>query len=398
MVIPTVNDFASSARYARGVRVRVIIGVLLAAVVAAAAPAAPFLARYGAVPHQPETPVTVLLAGVAPRYDESAPVWPWPAKAEDYTGTTDTIVLAQIRPGGQLNLLSIPRDSWMNIPGWGWGKINGANPHGGPDMLVGAVEDLTGVKVDGYAFLSLYALRALADAAGGVTLDVPTRMKYDDNAGRLHIDLQPGVQRLNGTQAEGFLRFRHDARGDIGRVERQQLFLAALSDQVKRPLNWWRVPLMVSALDRNTRTNLDRATVGSILGAAAGGLKLKTLTVPGSFGFRGAASVWAVDQAALDRLIATDFRDPGDPRFLTVAVVNVGAPAGSARRLKMRLEELGYRRVTATNGPGDQSGTTITGALAGRVRRDVGHGTVAPEGSVPGADITVRLGADTPAE
>ena len=207
MVIPTVNDFASSGRYARGVKVRVIIGVLVAAVVATAAPAAPFLARYGALPHRSGTPVTVLLAGVAPKYDESAPVWPWPAKAEDYTGNTDTIVLAQVRPDGQVNLLSIPRDSWMNIPGWGWGKINGANPHGGPDMLIAAVEQLTGVQVDGYAFLSLYALRALTDAAGGVTLDVPGRMKYDDNAGRLHIDLQPGVQRLNGTQAEGFLHY-----------------------------------------------------------------------------------------------------------------------------------------------------------------------------------------------
>lgn len=398
MVIPTVNDFASSGRYARGVKVRVIIGVLVAAVVATAAPAAPFLARYGALPHRSGTPVTVLLAGVAPKYDESAPVWPWPAKAEDYTGNTDTIVLAQVRPDGQVNLLSIPRDSWMNIPGWGWGKINGANPHGGPDMLIAAVEQLTGVQVDGYAFLSLYALRALTDAAGGVTLDVPGRMKYDDNAGRLHIDLQPGVQRLNGTQAEGFLRFRHDARGDIGRVERQQMFLGALSDQVKRPLNWWRVPLMVSAMDRNTRTDLNRKTVGAILGAATGGLKLKTATVPGSFGFRGSASVWAVDQAALDDVIATSFRDPGDPRFLTVSVVNVAAPAGSARRLKTRLEALGYRRVTVTNGPGELTTTTISGALAGRVRDDVGHGTVAPDGRVPGADITVRLGSDTPAD
>ncbi|MBB5378253.1 LCP family protein required for cell wall assembly [Deinococcus metalli] len=378
-------------------RARVVVGVVLAAVVAVAAPAAPFLARYGAWPQRPDRPVTVLLAGVAPRYDDTAPVWPWPAKPEDYSGNTDTILLAQARPDGQVNLLSIPRDSWMNIPGWGYGKINGANPHGGPDMLIAAVQKLTGVHVDGYAFVSLYALRALTDAAGGITLDVPSRMKYDDNAGHLHIDLQPGPQHLNGVQAEGFLRFRHDNLGDIGRVARQQLFLKALAGQVKRPWNWWRVPLMLSAVDRNTKSGLDKQTMGALLGAAAGGMKLQTSTVPGTFGYQGAASVWNVDQAALDALVAKSFRDPNDPRFLNVAVVNVDAPDGSARRLKTRLEELGYRNVSIANGPRGPAATTISGTLAGRVQRDVGHGSVAATAGVPGADVTVRLGSDTPA-
>ena len=79
----------------------------------------------------------------------------------------------------------------MNVPGWGWGKINGANPHGGPEMLLGAVQSLTGVQVDGYALLSLYAVRALTDAAGGVRVNVPLRMEYKDRAGNLNIDLQP---------------------------------------------------------------------------------------------------------------------------------------------------------------------------------------------------------------
>jgi hypothetical protein len=192
------------------------------------------------------------------------------------------------------------------------------------------------------------------------------------------------------------LRFRHDNMGDIGRVARQQLFLTALAAQAKRPWNWWRVPLMVSAIDRNTKSSLNRETMGALLGAAAGGLQLQTATVPGTFGYRGAASVWAVDQAALDAVIAKSFRDPGDPRFLNVAVVNVDAPDGSARRLKTRLENLGYRNVSIANGPRVPAATTISGTLAGRVRRDVGHGVVATAAGVPGADVTVRLGSDTP--
>jgi len=150
-------------------------------------------------------------------------------------------------PDGQVRLLSIPRDTWVNVPGWGYGKINSANRRGGPDTLVQAVQQLTGLHVDAHALLSLNALRDLTDAAGGVNLTVPEDMRYDDTAGRLHINLKAGPQHLNGQQAEGFLRFRHDALGDIGRVSRQQMFLGALAARLRSPLNAWRLPAVVGA-------------------------------------------------------------------------------------------------------------------------------------------------------
>ncbi|MFC6590809.1 LCP family protein [Deinococcus lacus] len=198
------------------------------------APAAPALVRYGALPRPADRPLNILLAGVTPVYPPSA-VWPYPAAPEDYSGLTDTIMLAQVRQDGTVNLLSIPRDTWTEIPGKGPGKINGANPHGGPEALVAAAENLTGLPIDGHALLSLYAARSLTDAAGGVTVDVPARMKYDDHAGHLHIDLQPGRQRLSGEQAEGFLRFRKDKLSDIGRIGRQQQFVQALAQQTLNP-------------------------------------------------------------------------------------------------------------------------------------------------------------------
>ena len=220
-----------------------VFGLLLAAFLALLAPAAPALARYGALPRTAEQPLNILLAGVTPEYPPSA-VWPYPAAPEDFTGLTDTIMLAQVHPDGQVKLLSVPRDSWVNMPGYGMSKINASNPRGGPELLMQTVGDLTGLPVDGYAFLSLHAVRALTDAAGGVTVDVEKPMKYDDNAGNLHIDLQPGVQRLNGQQMEGFLRFRKDNLSDIGRIGRQQQFVAAFADQMKQPLNWWRLSLI----------------------------------------------------------------------------------------------------------------------------------------------------------
>ncbi|MFC4427485.1 LCP family protein [Deinococcus navajonensis] len=376
----------------------VVVLAVLAGLVALSAPAVPALLKYGALPHKSDGPVTLLLAGVAPRYDEGAPVWPWPAKPEDYTGNTDTIVLAQVRSDGSANLLSIPRDTWLSVPGYGWGKINGANPHGGPDMLMNAVQNLTGVRPDAYVYLSLYAVRALTDAAGGVTLTVPQRMKYDDNAGKLHVDLQPGHQRLNGAQAEGFLRFRKDNLGDIGRVGRQQLFMTALSAQVRSPLNWWRLPMMVGALDRTTKTNLSRQQVGALLGAVLSRPQVQMHTVPGNFGFRGRLSVWAPDQAALRTLMNKHFRDPSDPHALGVAVVNLDAPAGSAARLKTRLEGLGYQNVWIASEPRGPAPTSVSGLSAARVLQDVGHGAVSQATGVSGADVTVRLGTDTPAQ
>ncbi|WP_291429943.1 LCP family protein [Deinococcus sp.] len=378
---------------------RRVVWVLVAAagLAAVVAPAAPFLSRYAAIPRKADGPLTVLLAGVDVDYDDRAAVWPWPAKAESYATRTDTIMLTQVWPDGRVNMLGVPRDSWVNMPGYGWGKINGANVHGGPDLLMRAVQDLTGVRVDAYALVSLNAIPAMTAAAGGVTVDVGQAMKYDDNAGKLHIDLKPGRQRLNGEQAAGFLRFRHDNLGDIGRIARQQQFLTALGAQVRNPLNVWRLPMMVGAVDRNVKTNLTRTQVAALGGAALSGPQVQTFSVPGTFGYRGAASVWEVDRVTLNALIRKAFRDPDDVRSLGVAVVNMDAPDGSAGRLKARLEGLGYTNVWIVSEPRGAARTTASGGAAAQVLRDVGFGAVTDTPGAAGADVTIRLGSDTPA-
>ncbi|MGY2893398.1 LCP family protein [Deinococcus sp. UYEF24] len=370
-----------------------LAAVVLAGVVALVAPAVPAAVRYAALPRVPDGPVNVLLAGVTPKYLEHAAVWPWPAAPEDYTGITDTIVVAQLRPGGEVRLLSIPRDTWMNIPGWGYGKINGANPHGGPEMLVKAVQQLTGLPIDAHALLSLNALRDLTEAAGGVNLTVAKDLKYDDVAGKLHIDLKAGPQHLNGAQAEGFLRFRHDNEGDIGRVRRQQEFLAALTSRLKSPLNLWRLPAVIGALDRNASSDLGRQTVSEMLGALVGGPKVSAVRLPGTYG----DGTWLPDQAGIRELVQTQFSDPNDARTLSVALVNIDAPAGTARRLKARLEAAGYASVSIVNEDRHASAqTTVSGdpQAARKLAAELGYG--APDRAAGAANmaLTVRLGAD----
>ncbi|WP_407541266.1 LCP family protein [Deinococcus radiomollis] len=371
-----------------------LAAVALAGVVALLAPAVPAAVRYAALPRVPDGPVNLLLAGVTPKYLEHAPVWPWPAAPEDYTGITDTILVAQLRPGGEVRLLSIPRDTWMNIPGWGYGKINGANPHGGPEMLVKAVQHLTGLPIDAHALLSLNALRDLTEAAGGVNLTVAKDLKYDDVAGKLHIDLKAGPQHLNGTQAEGFLRFRHDSEGDLGRVRRQQLFLAALSSRLKSPLNVWRLPAVVGAVDHNMKTDLTRPQVSAALGALLGGPKVTAVTLPGAFGPGG---TWTPDPAGIRQLVQAQFSDPNDARTLSVALVNVDAPPGTARRVKARLESAGYASVSIVNESRHASAqTTLSGdpGAARKLAAELGYGTPDSAAGAAGMALTVRLGAD----
>ncbi|GAA3997837.1 LCP family protein [Deinococcus rubellus] len=382
--------------------VRILLLLALAGLLALISPALPALSKYGAFPRTPERPVNLLLAGATPNYDETAAVWPYPAKPEDYSGLTDTIVLAQLRAGGQVEILSIPRDTWVNIPApnpdkAGYGKINASNPRGGPETLVKAVQNLTGVPIDGYALLSLNALRDLTNASGGVSLDVPERMKYDDNAGHLHVDLQPGMQHLSGAQVEGFLRFRHDNLGDIGRVTRQQLYFQALGHKLTSPLNIWRWPGVVSALDRNTKTDLSRDVVAQVLGALLGGPKINTQTLPGNFGPSG---TWTPDRSGIRELVAKSFSDPNDPRSRSVAIANIDAPAGAARALQNKLISDGYSNVWIANLQRVSAPTTFiageASAALSTLKADLGYGQVQPAGGAQGADITILLGRDTP--
>lgn len=335
-------------------------------------PAIPALKQYGAFPRKATGPINVLLAGVTHDYDEHAGVWPWPAKPDDFTFLTDTIILAQVWPDGRTQLLSVPRDTWVSLPGYGWSKINAANHVAGPDLLVRAVRNVTGLPVDGYVLLSMKVLSGVTQAAGGVTLNVPKRMKYDDTAGHLHIDLQPGWQRLNGPQAEGFLRYRHDRLADIARAGRQQLYLTALAAQLERPLQWWRLPRVVAVLHANTKTNLTKAQMAAVFGGLLSGVQVTSYTLPGHFG----GVNWIPDDQAIHTLVGEHFRDPNDPRGLAVAVVNVGAPDGSARRLKGRLEDLGYTNVWTSNAPRANVPTTVSGQAAGALVSAIGYGQV----------------------
>ncbi|ANS78436.1 Cell envelope-associated transcriptional attenuator [Serinicoccus hydrothermalis] len=144
----------------------------------------------------------------------------------------DTVMLLHVPTFGTPTLVSLPRDSYVEIRDLGWNKLNAAHSNGGPEMLVDTVERSTGLPVDGYMEIGFGGFVSVVDGVGGVDmcLDEPVA---DEKA---HVDLPAGCQELTGEQALGYVRMRYsDPRGDIGRVERQREFLSALVDKMARP-------------------------------------------------------------------------------------------------------------------------------------------------------------------
>ena len=129
-------------------------------------------------------------------------------------------------------MVSIPRDSYVPIPGHGSNKINAAYAFGGAKLLTQTVEQVTGVHVDGYLEIGFAGFAGVVDSLGGVDVCVPFDMKDQDAA----IDLKKGCQTLDGPTALGYVRARKsDPRGDIGRAERQRQFLGALLKKAATP-------------------------------------------------------------------------------------------------------------------------------------------------------------------
>ena len=297
--------------------------------------------RFGTLPKSLDKPFTVLVLGVAPEYKY------YHQKAlENFRGLSDVNLLVRFDPGrNRVVVLSIPRDVRVNIPGYGWYLINQANHFGGPELAKDVVSRFTGVPIDAYVAVSTEAIRKGIDELGGVEVCVERAMKYRDDAAKLDIDLKPGCQRLNGAQAEGFLRFRKDALGDIGRIQRQQAFFQALKQQALTPAGVWRLPRVFSAVEKNIRTDLSRQQIASLMGFAARRPELVSLLTPGEFG-----AGWVVDKAGLEALVNQYFR-PGvgasrtaaDLRGSLAVVIYAAPEEKEAQAMRERLKKLGLQ-------------------------------------------------------
>ncbi|MFT3944810.1 MAG: LCP family protein [Ancrocorticia sp.] len=145
----------------------------------------------------------------------------------------DTLMLLQVPDSGAPALVSLPRDSWVEIPGYGEDKINAAFAIGGPELLVETVENLSGMTVDHYLEISMFGVQDLVDGVGGINLCLDYEVVHDDFSG---LEWQPGCHDVNGHTALAFSRMRYsDPLGDIGRTMRQRQVVTKLIGKAASP-------------------------------------------------------------------------------------------------------------------------------------------------------------------
>lgn len=255
------------------------------------------------LPHK----VNILVMGVDERSDD--------------VGRSDTMFVVTVDTSTKaVSMLSVPRDTRVKIPGYGWDKINHAYADGGYKLSQRAVEELLGIPMDYYALINFAAFNKIVDAVGGVTIDVEKRMYYEDPYDNLLIDLKPGEQKMDGRTAIKYVRYR-DEEGDIGRIERQQKFIKAMLNEVTSPFIVPRIPAIIREVNSALQTDM---TTSEMLNLAkllndASKTGLKTATVPGKPAYISDISYWIPDITELRSYVALSQGMTADDKFISSA-------------------------------------------------------------------------------
>jgi len=175
---------------------------------------------------------------------------------------SDSILVVHLDPqGNKANILSVPRDTLVAVPGRGLDKINHSFAYGGAELTRQTVENFLKIKIPYYVTIDISGLEKMIDEIGGVRIDVEKRMFYVDYAQNLYVDLKPGMQTLNGRDSLSYLRYRHDREGDFGRITRQQKFVGALTKKMMQGGTFFSYPKLMLKFLSYLQTNLNTKEV-----------------------------------------------------------------------------------------------------------------------------------------
>ncbi len=363
-------------------------------------------------------PVNILVLGVkvlASDIDESA-IHPsgYDPVINSFDGLADTMLLLRFDPESKkIAVLSIPRDTQVNIEGHGVTKINAANDHGGPALTAKTASKLLGdVGIDRYVRVNVQGVEKLIDALGGVEVYVPKDMKYKDDTQHLYIDLKEGQQHLDGNKTLQLLRFRYDEYGDLGRVQRQQMVMRALMEQALNPGTLGRLPKILSVIQSHIDTNLSVEELVALVGFGVHTKRsdVNMLILPGDFNGNGQheVSYWLPNRRKIRQMVAQYF-DEGytednpevSQRGVRVAIQDSTNEPEAVQSLINKLREAGYRQIYVDKPWKEPLDVTRIVAQQGddstasTIRDNLGFGDVRVEstGSLA-SDITIQLGKD----
>lgn len=327
------------------------------------------------IPSQ-EVRLNVLLLGIDARKGETL-------------GRSDTVILASVdTKTKQMALLSIPRDTRVNIPGHGWDKINSANLYGGPEKSMKVVSDLLGVPVNHYVVTNFNGFKDIVDALGGVTYEVERNMYHDDpdDGGAYRIDLKKGVQRLDGDKALQYVRYRNYDLGDVDRTKYQQKFLMALAKEMLQPSTITKLPRLVPEINSYVKTNLSLDGMISMAQAARNleNGNIITQTLPGRPIEIDGGSYWGVDPSEARMTMAKLFNGE------TVTSIVLDTPLSSKHTgatSSNTSESASGTKTSAETGVSKPGSNTATPYLPGsQTREGQGSGSKTPVKSGQGGN------------
>ncbi|MBR1753482.1 LCP family protein [bacterium] len=275
------------------------------------------------------------------------------SNTDPWRGTrSDTIILMNIDGKTKsVNAVSIPRDSKVYLAdGHGVQKINSAHALGGVRLTKKTIEETFGVRINKYIIVSDDAVKNVIDVLGGLPIYVEKDLNYDDFSGNLHIHLKKGEHVLTGKEAVGYLRFRHDGLGDIGRTQRQQWFLKSLLEKIQHPDVIAKLPEIVEIANNYIKTDLSGYELMqyALMMKNVDMEKIEVATLPGRPNKKGSTSFWILDpektQEVIDRMI---YREHEKSELTDVKAGIVYAPEKEheAMTMKKKLEEQGIEIV-----------------------------------------------------
>ncbi len=197
----------------------------------------------------------------------------------DLGARSDTLLLVRLDPRtGSVSMLSVPRDLLVTIPGYGQNKINAAYSLGGARLALEVVRHLLGVPINDFVDIDFDGFKQVVNKLGGAYLMIDRRY-YNNTAvtNYASIDIQPGYQRLNGAQALGWVRFRHDQNGDFTRIVRQQMFLREMKRELAGSATLTSLPRFLSVMSiLSHNVTSDISSLGKLYGIVSLALSLNT--------------------------------------------------------------------------------------------------------------------------
>jgi LCP family protein required for cell wall assembly len=305
----------------------------------------------GLVPWNGHDRITVVAMGLTQRTTEPA--------------RTDTLLVLDIDPAHhRVNELSVPRDLWVDIPGYGQGKLAIAYEIGGPRLAAYTLERDLNIPVDYSVALTFRSFTRLVNAMGGVTVNVPQELKdptYPCLIGYDYcpIDIKRGVQHMDGATALEFVRERHAfAQQDLARVQDQQAFGEALKQQLISPSTWPRYPAIVGALEQGLITNIplnDLPEMAAQMMLARGSvnhsyINMENGMVQTGWSNDGQSILTPTNSTVIPNLVHKLFSDQEiAAENAPVIVLNGSTTSGAASDAEGMLSGLGYHTIGAGN-------------------------------------------------